>query len=271
MAEPKTPAAPGGTKLIVVSICLAIASVIAVNLYIQSVRAAVNESSFEVYVLTRSVYPGDRLSPKDVREIRVPNSFRTSFDSLYFVDKIGLENSISQRDIVKRSANMGEILLPSVFTGGKDIDDLARNIVPGKRLIWLPVNSNAVPGLLRPGVWVDIEAPFVVPGSPLPMVKPVMERVQIKAVGLRTLADETDENANRSNRSLGAFHTITIEVTPTEATSFDMIKRIATGDFELHIRNAEDGTTPNIPEGGINPDVLELIGKRLKQAVPAKP
>jgi len=103
-------------------------------------------------------------------------------------------------------------------------------------------------------MYIDIEAQF--PGGSL-NVLPVMERVEVFSVGSRTIGGD----ANSTSRSSRNFTTISIQVSPDDATSLEKIKKLVVGDFELHMRNPADNTTPKIPEGGINPQVLKLIDR----------
>ena len=65
----------GGTKLIVAAMMLALLSVVLVNFYIIRVKNQVAEGQFEVYRLTRSVRPGDRIGKKDIEPVPVPRKF----------------------------------------------------------------------------------------------------------------------------------------------------------------------------------------------------
>ena len=114
-----------------------------------------------------------------------------------------------------------------------------------------------LPGNLQPGMFVDIEAPFsVVDGGST--VLPVMEYVRVLAVGNVSIVDQESTRGGRP-RNPGSYRTISIEVEPNQATDLSMIQKIAIGDFELHLRNPADQSTPKIRAGGINPEVLRLI------------
>lgn len=255
----------GGTRLVIVALVLAILAVVANSLYIASVRRQVQQDSFEAFVLTRSVLPGDRLRKQDIKKISLPRSFEAGFKELGAMDETGLDVRINSNDTVRRSVSAGDILRYMHFDipEGKDIDT---KIPSGMRLVSLPVNSRTIPGAMREGMYVDIEAPFQTGGA-LPLVLPVMENVKVIAVGTRTIYDDND--AVRS-RPMGSYYSITIEVTPQEATSLSMVQRLAVGEFDIQLRNPGDTKLVKIPGGGINPAVLALVDKKIVEPPPAR-
>lgn len=247
----------GNPKLLIIAIALAVVAVVLTNIYIERVRRQVEENSFDVYVLTRAVRPGDRMTERDVRKLAVPQKFKDSFEGLGAMDEAGLKTRLAERETLQRAASAGSVLTYAMFLaeGG---DDLDRNIAPGKRLVSLPVNSRTAPGALREGMFVDIEATFAT-GASLPVTLPVMENVKVVALGTRTVYDD-DTGARQ--RPIARYQSITIEVSPDEATHLSMVQRLMIGDFDLHLRNPRDAARPKIPEGGINPAVLDLIERR---------
>ncbi|MCE9592515.1 MAG: Flp pilus assembly protein CpaB [Planctomycetes bacterium] len=257
----------GGTKLVIVAVVLALFAVVVLNLYVAQVRRAVEQDSFEVCVLTRSLMPGDKIKKEDVKTVRVPKSFKDSLNTLSAMEKADLDSRIDSMERVERPASAGSIVTFPMFQAPEGRRDLDKNIKPGFRLVSLPVNSRTVPGALREGMMVDIEAPFNLGGA-LPVTLPVMERVHVIAVGARTVYDDTGTPGRQ--RVTGSYNSITLEVTPDEATDLSMIERLASGEFEIQVRNPTDTDTPKIKTGGINPEVLDLIDRKHHEAPPAK-
>lgn len=248
----------GGTKLVLVAFMLAVLSVILINFYIESVRSQAAEKTFTVYQLTKSVRAKDRIAKKDIRPIKLPDRFKEAFDQLGAVDSVDLDVRAKEKEQYRRSANTGEIITYSLFIapGSKDIDT---NIEKGLRQISLPVNSRTAPGVLHEGMYVDIEAAFNI-GAALTKQLTVMECVKIIAIGTRTIYDEASGGQNALRR----YNTITIEVTPDQATQLSYVQRMMIGDFDLHLRNPEDKKLVKIDQGGINPELLDLIESRLR-------
>lgn len=261
--NPSQPA-PGGAKLVIVAGVLALLAVIVLNFYIAHIRREIAASSFTVFVLNRSVQPGEVIKKTFVNEVRVPLSFRESLNSLGLVDDVSLTNRITSQQRFEQGAPAGSMLTFDLFNAPSGRRDLDRNITDGKRLVSLPVNSRTVPGALREGMMVDIEAPFNVGGA-LPVTMPVMERVKVIAVGSRTIYDD-EATQGRGSRPSGTFHTITIEVDPLDATHLSDIQRLAVGGFEIHLRNPADPSNPKIKSGSINPEVVEMIDRRRREA-----
>jgi len=241
-------------RLLMLAVVLGIVTVILLNVYVERIRSEANERSFRIYQLNLSVAPGYRLKDRDVVAVDVPERFRESFSNA--VDAVGLQIRIG--DAFQRSASRGDILTYNLFTPVEGADE-DRAIADGKRLVSLPINSQTVPGNLRPGMFVDIEAAFAT-GQQTAVVMPVMERVRVFAVG--QLTESMAEATTGRPRSIGGFRSITIEVEPLEATYLSMIAKRAVGEFELHIRNPSDMTLAKIPDGGINPAVLKLVDPR---------
>jgi Flp pilus assembly protein CpaB len=253
----------GGTTLILTSLGLALAAVIVTNVYIAQIKKQVQGDSFTVYRLTRPVTVGHRLGKQDIQAVQVPNEYQDSFRG--FVDTKGLDARIG--DTIKREADQNEFLRYSMFLqpDGAGAGD-ASNITQGMRWVKIPVNSRSLPGALKPGMLVDIEAPFDLGGT-IFTVMPVMERVKILALGSITEADEA--SGASAARLTGGFRTITVELSPEEATQMVMVKLAAAGEFELLLRNPSDVELRKIKRGGINPDVLELVQQRSRNPAPA--
>jgi Flp pilus assembly protein CpaB len=251
---PSTQAPPGSNRLVIIAAAVALAAVIVVNIYVAMVKRQVHEGQFTVYRLTTTLKPGDKLSDKDVKAVPMPKRYRDSFDGMVLEESGGGDASLTaQLGLrVKVAARHNQFLTYDLFTNPNDVP-LDTKINPNMRLVALPVNPRTLPGSLTPGMSVDIEAQF--PGGSINIL-PVMENIEVFSVGSLSIAD--DENAGRGQRN---FTTISLQVTPEEATSLDKIKKMVIGDFELHLRNPNDNSTPKIPDGGINPQVLRLIDR----------
>lgn len=260
-ANPPHPSPLGGAKLVVVALLLGLAAVILNYFYVRGVREAESESSIRIYVLTRSLRAGDRIKERDVNAVSLPYRFEQSFRDIGAVNESDWKGDINKQ--VQRPVKEGSILRREDFQPPTEARDLDIEITPNMRRVSLPVNSRTISGMLRAGMWVDIEAPFQTGGA-LPTILPVLERVKVIAVGTQVVGE--DDAAGRS-RTPTSYHTITIEVTPQDATNLAMIERLAAGDFEIQIRNPGDTKYVKIPppsgDSGINPAVMDLLRVRL--------
>jgi len=252
---PGSSGTPGSNRHVIIALVLALVAVVLVNLYVAMIKRQAHEGEFVVYKLVTSYKPGQKLSKKDVKPVNIPQRFMDSFEGAVMEessdDHQALTALVGSR--LLSPARRNQFLTHDLFTD-PHLTEMDTRITPNMRLVPLPVNPRTLPGSLQPGMFVDIEAQF--PGGSL-NVLPVMERVEVFAVGSRTVRGDASSN-RRSQRS---FTSISIQVSPDDATSLEKIKKLVIGDFELHMRNPADNTTPKIPEGGINPQVLKLIDR----------
>lgn len=252
---PRTPPPGDGRrngKVLLLGLALGVVAVVLMNVYVEMVRSGSRPTAITVYRLETSVLPGDTLRERDVRAVRVPEEFEDAFGDA--VDETGLAARLGQP--LQRPAERGAVLTYDLFLEpeGGNLDTL---IAPDMRLIALPVNPRSLPAVLRPGMFVDIEMPFRGDDTGrLPRILPVMEYVKVLAVGRQSIAEEDRGVSGRRSRT---FSTISIEVTPEQATQLAQISAAAAGEFIIHLRNPGDPRQPKIPTGGINPVVLDLV------------
>ncbi len=254
MAERMTTTGPvGGTKLVLAALGVAIFAVICVNVYISRVRSEVKRETFEVFMLERSLEPGEKLAAADVKTVKVPNDFFESFRVLGSLNKRELDNYLAEGAKLQSVGVRSQLVTHALFIGAAG-SGLDRRITQGMRWKTITANSRTVPPILQPEMRVDIEAPFAA-GTKFNEVLPVMENVRIVAVGAVTASDE----ATPTRARVGGFQNVTIEVTPEQATAIATIEQAAAGPFELHLRNPGDDRPIKIPTGGINERVMEIV------------
>lgn len=243
----------GSAKLLIIALILGVVTVLANLAYLEMVKSNARQRVFKVYQLIRPVKAGRTVQRDDIEAIELPETVRAGFDGMGAIFEDGLPTRLG-REALQENVAQGQLLTYSLFQLSKDrrVDE---QIAMDKRWVSLPINSRTVPGALRVGMYVDIEAPFNTGGA-YPQIMPVMERMQIQALGVTTIAD-----TGASDRPGRNFQTITIEVTPAEATELATIQRVIAGDFELQPRNPKDEKRVKIPMGGINPAVMSLMAK----------
>lgn len=250
---PNTQAPPGSNRLVIIAAVVALAAVVVVNIYVAMVKREVQRGKFTVYRLTTTLKPGDKLSAKDVEPQPMPQSYWDSFEGMVREEPGGGDTSLTAQlnKRLRTAARQNQFLTYDLFTNPNDVP-LDTKISTNMRLVALPVNPRTLPGNITPGMSVDIEAQF--PGGNI-NVLPVMENVKVFLVGSRSL---TDENEGRGQTN---YNTISIQVTPEEATNLVKVKKLVLGDFEIQLRNPSDLSTPKIPDGGINPALLRMIDR----------
>jgi Flp pilus assembly protein CpaB len=245
----RPPQAGSSPTLIIVAVVLGLVTVVLTNFYINMVRKDVEGRSMHVYRLNKTLEPGDRLNVhKDLITLSVSDKFRESMDAMsVIITKPGDLPLVHHDETVTRRVNQGEFLSPSFFTGtGKTID---YQVTQGKRGTPLEINSRNAPGLLRPGMYIDISANLTQPGRKVPQSMRIMERLKVLAVGAVT--DET-AGSRRIN-----FNTITVETEPAEDLALLTIAKFVGKDgFDISIRNPTDMDA----KIGVNTEVLKLLG-----------
>ncbi|MBI1337428.1 MAG: hypothetical protein GC164_10750 [Phycisphaera sp.] len=254
-AAAQSPPRPNSTRLVIVALVLAALAVVAVNLYIANIKKQLEEASFTVYRLNRSLQPGEKFRAVYAVPTRMPLSYKESFEG-FVQDKEGsLSLSNFDGDTVYASVGEGDFLRDRIFREATGDEALRPGV--GMRFVKLNINPRNAPGSLMQGEVVDVLAPFASPGR-VPEVMVVMENVKVVAVGSRVAQIDTGDSRTKPVTN---YHNITIEVEPQEAVDLAMIEELSTGDFQIVIRNQADLGHPFTGKGGINDKVLELLAK----------
>ncbi|MEM9418896.1 MAG: RcpC/CpaB family pilus assembly protein [Planctomycetota bacterium] len=245
-----TPASP---KLVGLALLIALIAVVLVNLYILGIKKAAQEGEYRFFRLVVAKDVGQTLEIEDVQLVGVPESFRDAFRDVVEPNSQG--QPLRLGDPFTRRAEVGEPLTTRMF------DDLTgdasrRLITQGYRGVSLPVVSKTLPDPLKSEMRVDLLAPVRSPGG-RQVIMPVMENVRVVSVGSRTIVDEKSGSRAASN-----FETLTVEVDPKQAVQLEAITQEVqkTGVYRVLLRSPDDQRQAYIPEGGINPDILERFG-----------
>jgi len=242
------------TRLIGVALLLALAAVVMVNLYILGVKNSAKEGEFEFFRLRVSKGIGDILSAQDIETVGVPESYRDAFRGVVESNSVG--EPLRLGDPFTRHAEQGQPLTTRMFDDPTG-DASRRLVTKGYRGVSLPVVSKLLPDPLKAEMRVDILAPVRTAGGRRQII-PVMENVRVISVGSRNILDERAGGG----RSAGNFETLTIEVRPGEALLLGEISQEVqkVGVFSVLLRSPEDQRPAFIPDGGINPVLLERFG-----------
>ncbi len=233
--------------LILVALGLALVAVIANSAYINHIRSQREASKITIYQLAGPVEPGDKLRMKDLTPYSIYETDREHYvDALGAVTEQALSTKLGQE--FEKYANTGRYLTYELFTA--ETSTGAYDLREGMRAHVLPIDRKTTPPILVPNNTVDILA-YLQPPNGRSRTYLIKERVRVLAVGDRTA---------KSQGSGRGFSTVTVEVKPTEARQLSTILRYAPDKaFQLVIRNADD-LEWTIPEGAINPQVLNVLG-----------
>ncbi|MEO0514658.1 MAG: hypothetical protein AAF086_05110 [Planctomycetota bacterium] len=245
---------PASPKLVGLALLVALAAVVMVNLYILGIKKSAEEGEYQFFRLRVAKDVGQTLEIEDVQLVGIPESFRDAFRDVVEPNSQG--QPLRLGDPFTRRAEIGEPLTTRMFddlTG-----DASRTLInQGFRGVSLPVVSKLLPDPLKSEMRIDILAPVRAPGGRL-QIMPVMENVRVVSVGNRTIVDET----SGGNRGSSNFETLTVEVRPDEAILLEAITQEVqkTGVYTVLLRSPDDQRPTFIPNGGLNPDLLERFG-----------
>lgn len=242
--QPQTPQkAASNMTLILIAIIMGVATMIVTHLYVQGIKDQVDVKMVTVYRFRKAYERGDKLKMKDLEPERIPETY---MDTLNFVTEGSINNRLGEP--LRQDAKQSAFLTVDLFLSSGIAEDI--NITPGRQAVAIPIESRNAPGVIAPGMYVDINASFPVPGEK-PKVMSVMQAVKVIAVGRIT-----EDSGSRSRSA--SYNSITIETDPAEA--LDMLtvsKHVGREGFDITIRNPENNTPDYI---GVNKSVRQLVG-----------
>ena len=230
------------TTLIIIAIIMGVATMMITHFYIKGIKEQVNEKMITVYRLRKAYDRGDKLKNIDLEPVKIPEKFSETLN--FIIDEL-ISNKIGKE--LKRKARQSEYVTADMFLSSTTAEDL--KISPGNVAIAIPVDSRYAPGVIGPGMIVDISASFSKEGE-LPKVISVMQAINIIAVGRAT--------QDSGSRTSTASKNITIEVTPKEAEDMLTVKQfVGREGFDITIRNPDDNNPTYV---GVNTAVKKLVG-----------
>jgi Flp pilus assembly protein CpaB len=256
MASSNEPAG-GSPKLVLIALVLALAAVVLVNVYIGVVRSSAQPGEFTVFRLRTGLQPGDELDADDVEPVRVPDTFESAFTNAVKPQQENGDVPARVGDTIRQAGRMNDILTYRLFEE-RDENRLDKNIDQGKRGITLLADPKSLAGL-RPGMYVDLVAPFFVDGKRRAMV--VMEQVKLVSIGAQSIGDSAQGDFNASNAE-----SIRIQVNADQVTTLTEIANMAAGPFKLPLRNPGDEGTPKLEPGRINDTLVQMLDEQTSTA-----
>ncbi|SEN78879.1 Flp pilus assembly protein CpaB [Palleronia pelagia] len=200
-----------------------------------------------VFVTTRAVNYGERLTQEDIKLVAFPQeaipegAFSTAEEM--FPQGVNIERS------VLRSMEQGEaVLAVKVTEPGEDAGVSAR-LSPGKRAFAISVDvSSGVSGFLRPGDRVDVYWTGTVKSSG-PERQDVTKLIQS---GVKLVAIDQSSDEDRSGATVA--RTVTVEATPRDVAALAQAQ--STGRLSLALLGTEDDSVAE----AVEIDQRELLG-----------
>ena len=241
------------TGVLLGAIAAGVVAAVLVNVYIGNVESRYTAGSMRVLVTKEKIAQGQPLNAKLFKEEYVTGPWTKVFDGALKPENASL---LDGTKTALRPIGAGE----PIFWGDlypEDVVELLINPRRGEDLLTIPVQSDNSPGRqLQPGGYVRLYAVFDLDPDPRKEQRetlPVIENVQVRAVGGSTRPTAADKRANYDN--------IGILVTQDQAIKLLQIQDVMVEkSFVVTVTHRPDKVEELEPK--INPDVLRFIESR---------
>jgi pilus assembly protein CpaB len=192
--------------------------------------AQVKEANTSVIVAAVDIPVGQKLTAKDLREIKLPGA---DLPAGYYTSSAEVEG----RGVIQSIAK-GEFILPSKLAAPNAGAGMPSLIPPGMRAVSVRVNEVvAVAGFVVPGTRVDV----LVSGNPTdakePVITTLLENIEVLAAG-----QKLERNANGEPQTVPV---ITLLVSPEDAQKLTLASN--EGHIQLSLRNPLDTNQEDVP------------------------
>lgn len=205
----------------------------------------------DVYVLTKQVRYGQRLSKEDVRLVRwpeeaIPEGAFTSEEALFPKGDESLRS-------VLRTMEPNEVVMSIKVTEPGQDAGVSSRLSPGMRAFAIQTDvTSGVSGFLRPGDRVDVYWTGAIQGQAL---------TKLIQAGIRIVA--IDQSADEDRNSPIVARTVTVEVDPSQVALLAQAQ--SAGRLSLSLVGAEDTIVSSSVEVNLR-DVLNLEEETVAEA-----
>ncbi|AML53496.1 Flp pilus assembly protein CpaB [Falsihalocynthiibacter arcticus] len=206
--------------------------------------------TLDVYVATRRVVYGERLTLKDIKTIAwpenaIPEGAFTSEEALFSKGK-------DEPRTVLRTMELGEPIMAVKVTAPGEDAGITSRLTKGMRAFAIKVDvTTGVSGFLRPGDQVDVYWSGSSNGNDV--TKLIETNVQLIAV---------DQTANSDRSDAAIARNVTVEITPQQVAALAQAQ--ATGRLALSLVGAQDDT---VADANIEINQRDLLGIVTQQVV----
>lgn len=205
-----------------------------------------DHATIKVVVASDSIKRGDVLTYENLSLRDIP--LRYIHGSVIRSDQA--DNIIGKRTMYE--LNKGEALLSS-FISQSSNDGFADLIKVGERAITFPVDmASSMSGLLRPGNRIDL---MLTVRAEKQLTRPLLKNVTVLATG------DSIDNGKHSEK--GMFQTITVSVTPKDASRITLAGNV--GTISVVLRSTEDNSGDDDNNEAAPVSIINLFGGKVKQ------
>ncbi|MBJ3761253.1 Flp pilus assembly protein CpaB [Maribius pontilimi] len=200
-----------------------------------------------VFVTSRDIAYGERLTAEDVRQVLFPEE-AISVGAFLEEEALFPQGPNVQRSVL-RSMVAGEAILANKVTEPGMEAGVASRLSPGKRAFAIRVDvSSGVSGFLRPGDRVDVYWTGTVNSKGVDR----QEVTKLIQAGVKLVAIDQSADEDRSEATVA--RTVTVEATPRDVAALAQAQ--STGSLSLSLVGNEDDTVA----GAVEIDQRELLG-----------
>ncbi len=192
--------------------------------------ASVKEANTTVIVAAQDIPVGQKLSLKDMREVKLPGG---DLPVGYYSTPAEIEG----RGVIQSIAK-GEFILPGKLAAPNAGAGMPSRIPPGMRAVSVRVNEVvAVAGFVVPGTRVDVLVSGNPTGSNEPVITTLLENIEVLAAGQKLERNGKDEPQS--------VPVITLLVSPEDAQKLTLASN--EGHIQLSLRNPLDTNQEDVP------------------------
>jgi pilus assembly protein CpaB len=199
--------------------------------------------TLDVYVTTRRVEYGERLTKKDIATIAwpensIPQGAFTSEEALF-------PKGETEVRTVLRTMELGEPVMAVKVTAPGEDAGITSRLTKGMRAFAIKVDvTSGVSGFLRPGDRVDVYWSGSVGGNDV---------TKLIEVGVQLIA--VDQTASSDRSAAAIARNVTVEITPLQVAALAQAQ--ATGRLSLSLVGAQDDT---VSDSAIEVNQRQLLG-----------
>ncbi|MBS9718829.1 Flp pilus assembly protein CpaB [Pseudohalocynthiibacter aestuariivivens] len=193
----------------------------------RAARAAI-VPTVDVYVVTREIKYGERVTVEDLRAVKWPETAIPE-GTFHTMEEIFPEGEAKYRTAV-RTIEKDEAVMQSKLTETGQIAGITSRLQPGMRAFTIDVDaSTGVSGFLRPGHRVDVY--WSGQSQNQEVTKLIDSGIDVIAI---------DQSANEERESARVARTVTVQITPQQVASLAQAQ--ATGRLSLSLVGNNDDT-----------------------------
>ncbi|MDA8235368.1 MAG: Flp pilus assembly protein CpaB [Clostridia bacterium] len=227
-------------KVILIALILGVSTALAINIYLNKLKAAVNNiKTTRVVMAAQDIPAKTEITSAMVADKEIPADLAHPKGYLKREEVVG---KITTGEILQ-----GEQILVNRLAGLKDNQKgLGYSVTKGKRAVSVAVDDvSGLSGLVKPGDKVDVLVTMSVDntGKKVTFTRMFLENIPVLAVGV-TMSDLPEPEKEEKNRNQEGLKTVTLEVYAKDTQPLTMANE--QGRIRLALRSPVDESKSNL-------------------------